>query len=199
MSVTLVNPYCTVAEVRSDLRNSKPSIEDDIRTAINAASRVVETRTGRTFYHVQEARIITPSDKLAFDETLFLPRPIIKLNSIKVAGVTLVSGVDYYANMKTGELTHLKEHWEPAIPDRLIEVDFEYGYSQLNNDAVDRTKVPTGLPDNVNMATRLIADALSGHLVREVTGVDGTKVDINDRKIPDLAWKLLGPQMPACL
>jgi len=70
---------------------------------------------------------------------------------------------------------------------------------------VDRTQVPIGIPSQINLCTRLVAAALSGHNRKQVVAVDGgrqdnfadggTKVDFIDRTIPRIVYKMLGKQM----
>ena len=69
---------------------------------------------------------------------------------------------------------------------------------------VDRTQVPTGIPEHINLACRLIAAALSGHNRKQVVAADGsrtdgfpdggTKVDFIDRTIPRIVYRMLGRQ-----
>lgn len=61
---------------------------------------------------------------------------------------------------------------------------------------VDSSKVPTGIPGHITLATRLVAAALSGKDRKEVAGLDGNKVDLFTNEIPKTVFQILGRQGP---
>lgn len=66
------------------------------------------------------------------------------------------------------------------------------GSIQLRNDVLDSSIVPTDLPGFINLAAKLVAAAISGHNRKEVPGLDGTRMEIQDNKIPKTVFDLLG-------
>lgn len=69
MSITLYNPYCTLAELKDWLMpniGSDTSGDDRLSIAINAASRAIEQHTGRQFWQTStsggDTRYATASD-----------------------------------------------------------------------------------------------------------------------------------------
>ena len=79
-------------------------------------------------------------------------------------------------------------NWDVSAPDRRLSIKGTFGYSQSG----DTTAVPTGLPSIINLATILVAAAISGHNRKELQAFDGSKITVNDREIPQEVFKMLG-------
>lgn len=77
--------------------------------------------------------------------------------------------------------------------------DTYIGTVQLKNDVLDSTLIPTDLPPTINLAAKLVAAALSGHNRKEVAGLDGTRVEIHDNRIPPTVFQMLGRRLPIIL
>lgn len=61
---------------------------------------------------------------------------------------------------------------------------------------LDSSSIPLNLEGKIREATRLVAASMSGHNRKEVAGLDGEATAIEDRKIPDTVYKMLGRQNP---
>ena len=193
MPVTLLNPYCTEDEVRRELKNTDAAIADDIKAAINAASRWIDDYLKRDFFkhdHISSPLILDEYDGVEFGREIFLPyKPVLTLTAVTLAGVALVNGTDYA--VKEYKLVNLNGDWKLSRPDRLLSLTGTFGYAQAAT-----TDVPTGLPAKVNLAAILVAAALSGHNRKESIALDGSKVEVNDRAIPKLVFEMLGKRRP---
>jgi hypothetical protein len=201
--LVLVNPYCSVEDVRLELKNSetKDLTTEAIVMAINDASRWVERVTRRDFF---EHDLTAAADALTFDQyddhvygnEVFLQLvPVISITEVKVGSTVLVANTDYVA--KAEKLIRMTGIWAPSRPDYILSVRGRFGYAQRSaTDALTRWLIPSGLPAHVRTATRLAAAALSGFNRKEVVGFDGNKQEFIDRAIPKTARELLGDTVP---
>ena len=188
--MALVNPYCTVAQVRAELRNTSSSIETTIEEVINAASRYIDEFKGRDYYlhdHLTDPLIIDADGQCVVDDWIFLPyRPVISVTEVRVGDEVWVENEDY--RVKPDRIISLKGAWPKSNdPDCYIQIKGKFGYEQTGP-----ADVPTGIPDNINKAAVLIAAALSGHNQKEIVALDGTRDSILDKNIPKTAMTLLG-------
>lgn len=191
-TTTLLNPYCTVAQVQAEIRNEDAAITTQIEAAINSASRYIDSYKGRDFHqhdYTSTDLIIDRLDACNFGEYLFLPyRPIISIASVTLTGVPMIADTDYV--VKDHALISLIGSWAIGYPPiDVVRVRGKFGYAQTKS-----SDVPVGLPDTINRAAILIASALSGHNMKEVISVTGTKETIYDKTIPKTAIELLGPR-----
>ncbi len=186
----MTNPYCTVAQVQAELRNSNSALSSQIEDAINQASRWIDDYLRRDFY--QHDFSLTPLrvskwDQAVFDAVLFLPyRPVIELTAVKEGDTALTADVDYI--VKEGRLIRLGQNWyvgEP--PDEDIELTGKFGYAQAS-----AAVVPTGIPEQIVRASILVAAAFSGHNQKEIVGLDGSKEQVVDKAIPKTVFDILG-------
>jgi hypothetical protein len=202
MSVALLNPYCTLAELCHELKkpvaDATGDMLDQLHEAINNASRWVDDYTGRDYYlhdHSSTVLTIDEFDDIIFGNRLFLPyAPVITLSEVKLGTEVLVLDVDY-AN-KSDELVCLYGEWGVVSPDTKVTLKGTFGYAQTGG---DHSLVPTGLPGRIVLATRLVAASLSGHNRKEVVALDGTRTDMVDREISKTVYKLLGRRAPLML
>lgn len=197
--MALLNPYCSVAAVRSELRNNATAgqsgyIADSlIEDAINAASRFIDEYKGRDYlYHNHSSTVLKlgPHSNAIFGTTLFLPyRPCITLTVVEVQGETWVEGTDFIIHDDRERLICVnRESWPVEQgPDYWTHLTGTFGYVQANSAAI-----PTGLPDRIAKAAVLIAANLTGYAQKDVRGLDGNKVTILDKSIPKEALMLLG-------
>lgn len=199
--MALLNPYCTVAKVRSELRNSiasgqaghvtDPVIED----AINAASRLIDEHKGRDYLYHNHS--VTPlhigrHSEAVFGDTLFLPyRPIITLTVVEVQGETWTVDEDYVVSADGESLVSIaRDAWPVgATAEYWTQLTGTFGYLQAA-----ATDVPTGLPARIEKACVIIAANLTGYAQKDVRGLDGAPVSILDKTIPKEAMRLLGPR-----
>lgn len=193
--MSLINPYCTVAQVQAELRNDDSALTTEIEEAINQASRWIDDWKGRDWLlhnHSVTALELDKHDSWVFlNEVLYLPfTPIITLTSVTVAGELWVAGTDYVVKdgaTPNARLVAVDGHWPLVCPPDNISIVGQFGYAQASAAAV-----PTGLPLHVNKAAILIAAAFSGHNQKEVIGLDGAKSTVIDKAIPKTAMALLG-------
>jgi hypothetical protein len=188
--VALLNPYCTVAQVQEELRNTNDNLTGTIEDAINQASRFIDEYKGRDYLwhdHSSDALVIDRFDGNIIGEWLFLPhRPVVTVTEISVAGEVWTKDEDY--RVKDYRIACLSGEWPLANPpDGLIEIKGTFGYQQAST-----ADVPTGLPGTINKAAVLIAAALTGHNQKDIIGLDGSKESVIDKLIPRTAFQLLG-------
>lgn len=195
MPYTLVNPYCSVAQVKEVLKRASADTanEDAIGQSITYASRWIDAYMGRDYFeHDHTVTGITfDEDSDIEGDKLYLPyRPIQSIASVVAAGVTLVSGTDYVTVSKPNGVEYIRNlggDWAPYQPNGLIVVKGTFGYDQASSAAV-----PTGLPGHINWAATEIAAAFSGHNRKEVAGLDGQVMAINNNSIPKSVFDVLG-------
>lgn len=202
--MALVNPYCTVAEVREEIKNSDTADVTDavLQDAINAASRWVDRYKGRIFYEIADYSAadleITDRDGIVFEDEVYLPWiPIISLSLVKVGTQTLVLDTDYQVIYRYNPANGIREgvrlvriggNWGITSPDGHLFLRGTFGYDQSGVPSA----VPTNLPNYISRAAILVAAALSGHNRKQAVGFDGSMTDINDRAIPKEVFQMLG-------
>ena len=196
MPYTHVNPYCSLASLREELKMKAgdTSRDDVLKEYIDLASRWIDEYTGRSFFErdfTVSGFEIDDYDDAVFKEVVFLPyRPIISITALSVGGTALVAGTEFVA--KTGKLISLKGDWLISRPDSVMLVKGTFGYPQRTSGTLDPTIVPAGLPGHVTLSARMIAAALSGYDRHEVVGFDGMKQDFVNRSIPKSVFQILG-------
>ena len=196
MADTLLNPYCLADEVLDEMKIAAGDVDaDEITRAINHASRWVDDYKGRDFFehdHTSSALLLDDHDEdpSVFDRVVFLPyRPIIgNLTEVKVGTTVFTEDVDYAITRSGNRLIRLGGNWDISAPDLRLSIKGKFGYDQGGV----TTAVPTGLPSIINLATILVAAAISGHNRKELQAFDGSKITINDREIPQEVLKMLG-------
>jgi len=203
--IVLVNPYCTLAELRLELKNSqqKDKTTEAMILAINDASRWVDRKMNQDYFeHVfatdEAALKFDQFDDCVINEEIFLPyRPVISITEVKLGDAVLVAESDYVA--KEYKLISLNGCWNLSRVFRRLVVKGRFGYSQTVDDELQTWRVPQGVPAFVRTAARLAAASLSGYNRKEVIGIDGTKTDFIDRTIPKTAYDLLGAIPPVVM
>lgn len=194
MAEALLNPYCTLKDLRDELRNEDADVADQLTLAINDASRYVDSIIGHDFLlhdHTTDPLRVTCRNSNVVGDFVFLPHRILSLTAVEMDGETLVQDDDYEIRTNgLGEgyaLQKLHGHWHF---DELL-LTGQFGYDQETT-----TEVPTGLPADIKRATVLIAAAWSGHNTYEVIGLDGNKQEVATKKIPDIALAILKAHKP---
>jgi hypothetical protein len=81
--VSLVNPYCSLAEVKASLRIPTSDTVDDalLTTAINAASRQIDGICERRFYSETATRVFVPDSSILVDTDDIVSITTLKTNS----------------------------------------------------------------------------------------------------------------------
>jgi hypothetical protein len=131
----LVNPYCSLEDVKAQIKNSDAKLDDDLKRAINWASRWVDEYTARDWFfhdHQLEADELTVDDhdNRVFGRELFLPySPVIAIVSVYEGTELLVAGEDY--TVKDHKLIRLGGDWAVGEQlDELIVIRGAFGYHQ---------------------------------------------------------------------
>lgn len=193
MPFTLVNPYCTVAQVKEVLKRSDATKDDAIGQAVVYASRWIDQFMGRDFFlHDHTVTGLNFDESSDFEgNKLYLPYcPVISITSVVAAGTTLVSGTDYVRVTKSNGIEYLQSltgDWAPYQPDGLVVVKGTFGYAQASS-----AVVPTGIPGHINWAAVEIAAAFSGENRKQVAGLDGQVMEVNTTSIPKSVFDVLG-------
>lgn len=175
-----------------------------------AASRFIDRYKGRDYLehdHSETALVLTKYSKAIFRELIYLPySPIIQITEVKVCDSVWIEGTEW--DVVEGRLYSRQGYWI-GTPDRSspvnawlslfrntelsrVEIKGRFGYEQRTGGALDTTKVPTGMPPDINQACVQIAAAISRLNTRDVVGLDGQKVGILETDIPKSAIQLLG-------
>lgn len=202
MSEELLNPYCSLVDLQSELRNTESARDDQFTRSINAASRWVDSYVGRDYFMHDYSGTplkISRYDEYAFEDRLFLPfKPVVDLIEVKVSGTVLVEGTDFF-QLGVGVLVVItsmnnltqgirRSSWAVGDPpDGLIEIKGIFGYRQNRTDSV-----PVGIPENIRQATILVAAAFSGHNQKDIVGLDGSREQVIDKAIPKSVYDILG-------
>jgi len=194
--VPLINPYCTVAEVQKELRNTDSALNAELETAINQASRWIDDYKGRDYFlhdHSVSALVIRATDGDIVQDELFLPYyPIITLTSVTVKGTTWTENTDFVRDTRRNRLISVDGEWDLSEVTDKVDIVGKFGYDQASSAAV-----PTGLPLHINKAAILVAAAFSGHNRKEAVGLDGGKTEVIEKDIPQVVFKILGARAKA--
>jgi hypothetical protein len=221
MPYTIVNPYCTLNQLKDELKRSQAdvSIDDELSEAIVNASRWLDNYIGRDFFfHDYTSTPLTLdqfSDQI-FDNKIILDWPILTTTQLAVGTTVLTLNTDWIiqgrpphenrtivlmnAESDGWHRNWLKnDQWLISRPDNLFSLTGTFGYAQSTS-----AVVPTGIPPMITQVTRLVAAAFSGHNRKQVVAADGghtdsfpdggTKVDFIDRTIPRIVYQMLGRQ-----
>lgn len=188
------NPYCTVDQVREELRNKDQSLTEAIEDSIIQVSRYIDDHKGRDYFqhdHSVNPLLLDRFDTaLIIQDTVFLPyTPIITLTSVTVAGELWVVDTDYIvkSNGVDARLISMRGSWPLGLATDKISILGKFGYEQTGIN-----QVPTKIPAHINKAAVLGAAALSGHNLKSVVGIDGQASSVVDKNLPKAFWDLLG-------
>lgn len=210
----LVRPYCTVADVQRETKNSGPELDEWYAECVTRASRMVEEMCLRDFwFHDYSAEDYSVPRSRVLGEMVALPFPIITLTDLWVYADKLVGKTDndvvaedeYYfevgssffksefgpfaaARFRAGRFHSYNEESSDEFRGFMVlRGTFGYELAETNPD----TTPPPLLPSEVRRATTLIAAAISDEMHKEQTGMDGSTVEILDTRIPTEAKTLL--------
>lgn len=201
--MSLTNPYCTVAEVQAEMRNSDSEYLTAIENAINNASRYIDEWVGHDFlYHdylsnAYKVRIL--------GYALHFPWPIISITEIAIKGgvldLTDLEIEGYSADLSgvlTGSGSNVRNGFISGDPEALSFASNETRRASVKGtfgwalDVGDPTGTPPPtLPSTIRRAAILIASHWSGEYRVERAGFDGTRVSLSTDDIPAEAMKLI--------
>lgn len=185
--MALTKAYCTLAAVQADTRNASAPTAD-LEAGIHAASRWIDEYMGRDYLfhdHAATPLVLWGHNRLVSERRVLLPfLPIITLTAVVVNSQAWVEDVDFVKDPLG--LLAIDGDFPVGDSDK-IEVTGTFGYPE--------TGVATGVfavPSHIERACVQIASALSGHLRKDVVGLDGQLTSVTDRDIPASAKTLLG-------
>lgn len=204
MATTLLRPYTTLEEVQRETKNSGTELDDWYRDCINLASRYIEERCKRDFwfhdytgseYRVRRSRVL--------EDKVVLPFPIISLTQVRVFS-DILDPSDANDIWKTDEYyyevgeptihTEAETDWKfTGAPGRFGSYPFrgflwikgEFGYPlDAASDVTPSQVPPPTIPANVRRACTLIAAAVSDEMHKETVGLDGSRIELLETRVP---------------
>lgn len=197
--MSLLNPYCTLAQLKAELKISASDTSKDLvlEESINRASRWVDWYTNRTWYTLDYSA--TPLTLRAPNQSgckidgskIYLPGPFFDLNEVAECGEVLVENEDFYLDHDSSVLVRVSDgveiDWDFQPPENTVVLTGRIGYETSDSETPAAT-----LPSNVNYATILVAAAFSGENRKQMQRADGTTEEVVLKKIPDIVYQVLG-------
>lgn len=200
--VTLERPYCTLADVQLETKNSGSENDDLYLNCINAASRYIDTYCRRDFwFHDYTTTPYRVPRSAILGNDIVLPFGIIDITEIRyMADSTVSSSPDfalseieyYYVPGRT--IINISSTVQINYPfDGKMEVYGTFGYN-LALDADDEpilTQPPTDIPAAVRRAATIVAAAWSNERRLESVALDGSKSMVLDNTVNKEVFSLL--------
>lgn len=188
MATTLLYPYVTLNDVKYNcgIELSKDSYDEDIKRAINEASRVVDRLTGRKFYQ-QTLTDEYINNTVGGSEgwtvikgLIFTPyeTPIISITSLYEDDTLLVENTDFYINKISGIIQRASGCFNST--NRALKLSCVIGY------ASDNTTTPSDdIPGDIVFHAKEIASRLSGRYKKSIKNyVSGGAEEMDLHGIP---------------
>jgi hypothetical protein len=182
MAATLDRPYCSLEDVKNVLRRVTDSSKDELlRDAINYASRLIDSITGRIFYKLEWTDYYLSANgnhKVLGDTIILSTYPIISISALSEDGTALVENTDYFVDYESGIITKAEDaDWE--TDPRAIKISGFVGYATAD----DLTPAVTQ-PGDIRLACIDIAKRKSGLFHKELQAIDGTTGEVEDESVP---------------
>lgn len=191
MATELERPYCSLADVQRETVNSLPENDDKYKQCINLASRWVDEFCHRDFwFHDHSENAYKVPRKFVLGDEIFLPFPIVTLTALTVDGKAWDVEDDIYWDGKTISSEDGDFGNYPCRETIRLTGTFGYPLVQSGYDDPQQTPPPT-IPSSVKHATAKVAAAISGEKHIEQVGLDGTRIELLDMRIPPEAKALL--------
>jgi len=194
----LEKPYCSLLDVQRETKSSGSENDELYEECITRASRWIDSQCQRDFWFHDHSSIdyLVPRGRVLGDLAL-LPFPIITLDAVWVFSDKLAGKTD-------NDLLAIDEYYyeagEPSIScesDQFGDYPFKgffivrgtFGYPLAETDP--ETTPPPTIPAEIRRAACLVASAWSDELHKEETGLDGSRMEVLDTKIPAEARTLI--------
>lgn len=193
MAVTLDRPYTTLDRVKAilGLKSTDTTKDDDVKLAINDASRFIDDVTGLVFYKHTLTNFylpitgggggfsIYPRNAQEGGGIIQCPwRPIIAISALYEGSVLLVENVDYYIDLVGGRIERSAgRDWDRSP--RSIKISGTFGYN-----ASATTAPADDTPGSIVRIAGEIAARMSGYYHRDVEQSDGTKLSLHESTVP---------------
>jgi hypothetical protein len=204
MSVALDQPYCSLLDVQKETKNSGIELTDWYHTCINTASRWVEEHCRRDFrFHDYSEIPLVVQRRWVMGDTVYLPWPILTLTKLwvysdRTIGKTssdLWAAADYYAEIderkQLGKISSESGDFGPYPFKLNMELEGTFGYLNADDDGIDETTIPLGLPTSIRKATAVIAATISMERRLEQTNLEGNRIELIELNIPTDVYKML--------
>lgn len=198
--MSLERPYCTLANVQTETKNSESEFDALYVECINRASRWVDEYCSRDFwYHDHsEEDYLVPRGRVIGD-IAFLPFKIITLTGVWV--------IPNHYDAKTADHKLNEKDFMFEVGKRSITSIFgDFGdfpfqgklllegtFGFLLSETDPETTPPPTVPERIRRATTLIAAALSAENHKEIVSFDGNTQDMLDTGIPQEVIPMLKP------
>lgn len=191
MSTTLLYPYVTLNDVKfyCGISVDKTDYDDDIKKAINKASRYIDGVTGRYYYKKTYTSEYLSTTKgyegwQMYEKDsgglLFTPKlaPIIDITSITEDGVSLTENTDFYVDKEAGMIERANTNWNENP--RTIVITCNLGY-----DSDDTATPSTDIPGDIVQYCLEIASRFSGHFKKSIKNyVSGASEEVDLFGVP---------------
>lgn len=203
MSTTLLNPYCSLADVQAECENHDAADAESMLSAINSASRFIDASCRRDFlWHDASVTPYSVPDAMIARETIYLPWPVAELSKITSTQDGIEETIDsktYRTKVALGNCTTrivLGGKWIDAtnvdlagmtsgsiitIPPE-IRIYGKFGFAPIHEGTTDAPS--PGLPGNVRRACTVIAACWSGKLRKQVHDFNGGSSMVAQKSIP---------------
>lgn len=187
MSTALYRPYVTLDDVKfyCGISLDKIDYDEDIKKAINKASRYIDGLTERFYYKkaYADAYLSTGYQYEGWeilDDKLFTPpnAPIIDVTTLIIGSVTLVENTDFYIDKKAGMIERAGGNW-PISPRQII-ITCNLGY-----DSSGDTVPSADIPGDIAQYCLEISSRFSGHFKKSIKNyVSGASEEIDLFGVP---------------
>ena len=203
MSTTLYRPYVTVNDVKfyCGIAESATAQDEDIKKAINKASRVIDSMTGRYYYKKTYTDEYLNGTKdyqgwqiyeNEFGGLIITPQaaPIIDVTELVENGVTLTENTDFYLHKENGIIERADGQWSDEP--RTIKITCNLGYDS------DDTETPSSdIPGDIAQYALELSSRFSGHYKKAIKNyVSGGAETVDLFGIPKEIEKALRDMRP---
>lgn len=200
MSTTLLHPYVTLNDVKfyCGIGTDKTAYDEDIKKAINKASRYIDSVTGRYYYKKSYSSEYITTTSVRYqgwqilDDKLFTPQnaPIITLTSLVVDDDTLTENTDFYVDYEAGMIEKNGSTWTTTLREIVFTGDLGY-------DSDDTETPSTDIPGDVSHYCLEIASRFSGHYKKTIKNyVSNAAEDVDLYGVPKDMEKALRSLRP---
>tara|TARA_R110002153_G_scaffold84197_2_gene211024 strand:+ start:15295 stop:15924 length:630 start_codon:yes stop_codon:yes gene_type:complete len=200
--MSLSQPYCTVSDVKRETKSSDSELDATYIEAINFACRWIDSYCGRDFwfhdYLAEGSTYLVPRNRVIGGMAI-LPFPVVSVTGIWVldkksdvpADVYEVDSDDYLWTEDDPIITVEESEFGVEPLKQFLRISGSFGYTL---DVADPTGTPPPtVPTAIRRSATLIAAAWSGEMSKDEIGLDGSRVEMMDSRIPLDAMKLLKP------
>jgi hypothetical protein len=205
MATTLLRPYVTLDDVKlhCSIGLDSTKYDEQIKRAINRASRYIDERTQRYYYKKSySSEAINGTDHYdgwtIIDQTttrgglILTPRraPIISVTTLVDDDTTLTENTDFYLHKESGIIERSSGAWSNSPGEIVITADLGY-------DSDDTATPSSSIPGDIAYYALEIASRFSGQYKKEIKNyVSGAAERVDLFSVPkdiDMALKKMRP------